>query len=43
MKKEIGPDDVIDDETASSAYVESFALKVFKMADNEDRSGQATR
>ncbi|KAH8102558.1 Vta1 like-domain-containing protein [Cristinia sonorae] len=43
IKKEIGPNDVIDDEVASSAYVESFALKVFNSADNEDRKGLATR
>jgi len=43
VKKEIGPNDAIDDENASAAYVESFALKVFNVADNEDRKGQATR
>ena len=43
VKKEIGPNDAIDDENASSAYVESFALKVFNVADTEDRRGQATR
>ena len=35
--------EVIDHETASAAYVEGFALKVFGMADNEDRAGKATR
>ncbi|TCD67094.1 hypothetical protein EIP91_000557 [Steccherinum ochraceum] len=43
VKKEIGPNDAIDDENASAAFVESFALKVFNMADAEDRKGQATR
>lgn len=39
LKKDIGPNDAVDMEPASSAYVENFALKVFAMADNEDRSG----
>lgn len=43
MKSEIGPNDAIDDESASSAYVENFALRVFTLADNEDRKGDATR
>ncbi|CAL1695220.1 unnamed protein product [Somion occarium] len=43
MKKEIGPNDAIEEESASSAYVENFALKVFAIADNEDRAGRATR
>ena len=43
MKSEIGPNDAIDDESASSAYVENFALRVFTLADNEDRKGNATR
>ena len=43
MKKEIGPNDAIDIEVASSAYVENFALRVFGMADNEDRKGQGNR
>lgn len=42
-KKEIGPNDVINNELASSAYVENFALKVFASADNEDRNAHATR
>ncbi|KAI0095044.1 Vta1 like-domain-containing protein [Irpex rosettiformis] len=42
-KSEIGPNDAIDDESASSAYVENFALRVFTIADNEDRRGNATR
>lgn len=43
MKAEIGPNDAIDDESASSAFVENFAIRVFAGADNEDRRGAATR
>ncbi|RDB29014.1 Vacuolar protein sorting-associated protein VTA1 [Hypsizygus marmoreus] len=43
LKKEIGANDAVDIESVSSAYVENFALKVFAMADNEDRKGAATR
>ncbi|KAF5388600.1 hypothetical protein D9757_004667 [Collybiopsis confluens] len=43
MKKEIGPNDAIDIESASAAYVENFALKVFGVADDEDRRGDSTR
>ena len=43
IKNEIGHNDAIYNELASSAYVENFALKVFASADNEDRNGHATR
>ncbi|KAF8216052.1 Vta1 like-domain-containing protein [Mycena galopus ATCC 62051] len=43
MKKDIGPTDAIDIEAASAAFVENFALRVFGMADNEDRSGAGNR
>lgn len=43
MKTDIGPHDAVDLESVSSAYVENFALRVFANADNEDRSGRATR
>ncbi|THV07522.1 DUF605-domain-containing protein [Dendrothele bispora CBS 962.96] len=43
MKSDIGPNDAIDMEAASAAYVENFAVKVFSIADNEDRSGNSTR
>ncbi|KAH7917711.1 hypothetical protein BV22DRAFT_980423, partial [Leucogyrophana mollusca] len=43
LKTDIGPNDAVDSEAASAAYVENFALKVFRMADDEDREGQATR
>ncbi len=43
MKSDIGSSDAIEDEAVSCAYVENFALKVFAMADNEDRRGNATR
>ena len=33
----------MDHEAAGAAYVENFALKVFSLADNEDRQGKATR
>ncbi|KDN40507.1 DUF605-domain-containing protein, partial [Tilletiaria anomala UBC 951] len=33
----------ITDDTIGNAYVENFALKVFVGADNEDRTGKATR
>jgi vacuolar protein sorting-associated protein VTA1 len=43
LKEEIGPNDAIDMEAASIAYVENFGLKVFNAADEEDRGGIATR
>ncbi|OJA19560.1 putative protein 18 [Rhizopogon vesiculosus] len=43
LKAQIGPSDAIDIEPASAAYVENFALRVFRMADDEDREGHATR
>ncbi|KAF9270620.1 DUF605-domain-containing protein [Marasmius fiardii PR-910] len=43
LKAEIGPNDAVDLEVASTAYVENFALKVFAAADNEDRKGESTR
>lgn len=43
MKKEIGANDAIEHESAGAAYVENFALRVFKLADEEDRRAEATR
>lgn len=43
LKNEIGPTDAVDMEAASAAYVENFALKVFKAADDEDRTGRASK
>ena len=43
MMTEIGPNDAVHDEAASAAYIENFALRIFVSADNEDRSGSATR
>ncbi|KAJ7070874.1 Vta1 like-domain-containing protein [Mycena amicta] len=43
LKEQIGPTDAIDIESVSAAYVENFALRVFAMADNEDRSGAGNR
>lgn len=42
MKKEIGPNDAIDNDVVAAVYVDNFALRVFGMADSEDRSGKAT-
>lgn len=42
-KKEIGPNDAIDNDVVAAAYVENFALRVFGMTDSEDRAGKATR
>lgn len=43
LKNEIGPNDAIDIEAASAAYVENFALKVFQSVDDEDRAGRANK
>jgi len=43
LRSTLGSTDAITVESASSAYVENFALKVFASADNEDRRGVATR
>jgi vacuolar protein sorting-associated protein VTA1 len=43
VKSEIGTTDAIDNDAAGSAYVENFSLRVFSVADNEDRSGRATK
>ena len=43
MKKEIGPNDAIDNDVVAAAYVENFALKVFEMTDSEDRAGKTIR
>ncbi|KAG1864745.1 Vta1 like-domain-containing protein [Suillus subalutaceus] len=43
LKAQIGPIDTIDSEPASAAFVENFALKIFRIADDEDREGHATR
>ncbi|OSX67335.1 hypothetical protein POSPLADRAFT_1042568 [Postia placenta MAD-698-R-SB12] len=43
LKEDLGHNDAVEDESAAAAYVENFALKVFTMADSEDRRGQATR
>ena len=43
MKEEVGPSDAVAIESVSSAYVENFGLRIFAMADNEDRKGEATR
>jgi hypothetical protein len=43
MKEAIGPHDSVDVDSASIAFVENFALRVFTAADEEDRRGEATR
>ncbi|SAM80467.1 uncharacterized protein UBRO_02439 [Ustilago bromivora] len=43
LKAKLTDNDAVTNDAASSAYVENFALKVFVGADNEDRSGKATR
>jgi vacuolar protein sorting-associated protein VTA1 len=43
MKNELGANDAIDNEAVSAAYVENFALRVFALADNEDRKGGTNR
>lgn len=43
LRSTVGASDAITVESASSAYVENFALKVFASADDEDRRGAATR
>ena len=43
LRSTVGSSDTITVESASSAYVENFASRVFASADNEDRHGAATR
>ncbi|KAI0315265.1 Vta1 like-domain-containing protein [Amylostereum chailletii] len=43
LRVSIGPSEAIDTESVSCVYVEDFALRVFNVADNEDRKGAATR
>ncbi|KDQ63199.1 hypothetical protein JAAARDRAFT_29215 [Jaapia argillacea MUCL 33604] len=43
FKASLGSNDAIENEPASVAYVENFGLKVFGVADEEDRAGKATR
>lgn len=43
MKVELAHDETVTDDAAAAAYVENFADKVFMQADNEDRTGKATR
>ena len=43
LRSSVGSSDAVTVESASSAYVENFALRVFAFADNEDRRGAATR
>jgi vacuolar protein sorting-associated protein VTA1 len=43
LRSSVGSSDAVTVESASSAYIENFALKVFASADYEDRRGAATR
>ncbi|KAI9460510.1 Vta1 like-domain-containing protein, partial [Lactarius psammicola] len=43
LRSTVGSSDAVTVESASSAYVENFALRVFASADSEDRRGAATR
>ncbi|THH09136.1 hypothetical protein EW146_g8781 [Bondarzewia mesenterica] len=43
LRATIGPSDAVDVESASTAYAENFALRVFTSADNEDRRGHAEK
>jgi vacuolar protein sorting-associated protein VTA1 len=43
LRASVGSSDAVIVESAASAYVENFALKVFASADNEDRQGIPTR
>jgi vacuolar protein sorting-associated protein VTA1 len=42
MKASLSDNDAVADD-AGAAYIENFALRVFNMADNEDRKEKATR
>jgi len=42
LRISVGSSDAVTVDSASSAYVENFALRVFASADNEDRGGVAT-
>ena len=43
LRATIGPSDAINVESVAGVYVEDFALRVFNVADNEDRKGKANR
>jgi len=43
LRSTVGSSDAVTVDSASSAYVENFALRVFDSADTEDRRGAATR
>lgn len=43
MKDHLQDNDTVTNEVAGQAYVENFALNVFKLADDEDRAAKATR
>ncbi|KAG0000982.1 hypothetical protein BGZ65_003894 [Modicella reniformis] len=43
QKKSFGENEAISNDLVGYAHIENFALKIFNMADNEDRARQASR
>jgi vacuolar protein sorting-associated protein VTA1 len=43
LKVELAGNEAVTEDAAAAAYIENFALKIFAQADNEDRTGKATR
>jgi len=43
IKKELRNSELLNNDTAAYAHVENIALKIFLVADNEDRAGQASK
>jgi hypothetical protein len=39
----LGPSELLNNDTAAYAYLEDLALRIFLVADNEDRSGEASK
>ncbi|ORY03189.1 DUF605-domain-containing protein [Basidiobolus meristosporus CBS 931.73] len=42
-KRSLGDNEAVNDDDIGKAYIESFAVKVFLNADNEDRAGKASK
>lgn len=43
QKRSFGENEAISNDLVGYAHIETFALKIFNMADNEDRSGQSSK
>ncbi|KAG0206293.1 hypothetical protein BGX28_002239 [Mortierella sp. GBA30] len=43
QKKDIGDNEAISNDLVGYAHIENFALKIFKRADDEDRTGQGSQ